>query len=154
MALANCGRWWPAPRGWRALGWSPAQPRPGAAAAPNKDRVLAAVVVLLFIQELHWRPRRRAPDEHRVGNAAYGRYLACLAPFLVVVGVGRLLQAGVAERLRLALVLVVSVLTVCAAIVVRYGAPGMRCGRRPTYRSTFPTYRDSSGSGMSFDSSA
>jgi hypothetical protein len=49
-------------------------------------RTLAAMT-LLTVAGIAYASTAALPDEHRIGNYLYGRYLACLAPVLVIVAV-------------------------------------------------------------------
>lgn len=61
--------------------------------ADRADRVTAAVVLVTVIG-IACVTSAALPDERRVGNFVYGRYLACLAPVLVLAGCALAARAG------------------------------------------------------------
>lgn len=58
---------------------------------PFPERIIA-LTALVTVAGIAIATSAALPDEHRVGNLAYGRYLACLLPVLFVVGMAVLLQ--------------------------------------------------------------
>ncbi|MFI9590779.1 hypothetical protein [Nonomuraea sp. NPDC052265] len=86
--------------------------------APAPRRLLAAVLLATTLG-IAYASSAALPDEHRVGNYAYGRYLACvalawsLAGLLVLAGAGR--RAVVRHALAAA-----GLLAVTGGVVVRY----------------------------------
>lgn len=61
-------------------------------AAPQVRALACAVLVVLA--GIAFATAAALPDEQRIANHAYGRYLACLAPTLVAIGVAVLLTAA------------------------------------------------------------
>lgn len=59
---------------------------------PFHERV-PALTVLAAVAGIAIATSAALPDEHRIGNLAYGRYLACLLPVLFMVGMAALLRA-------------------------------------------------------------
>ncbi|MFB4296130.1 hypothetical protein [Actinomadura sp. NTSP31] len=98
---------------------------------PLRERTLA-LGVLAIVAGIAFATSAALPDEYRIGNYVYGRYLACITPVLFMVGVAVLLRA---PRRMLALAAgTAAVLTVLAAFVVESYA-----GTRLT-RYTFTPY--------------
>ncbi|MEU5992979.1 hypothetical protein ABZ806_28770 [Spirillospora sp. NPDC047418] len=65
---------------------------------PAPDRLMAAVL-LTATCGIAYASSAALPDEHRVGNFAYGRYLSCLALVYALAGAAVLLRAGVRTAL-------------------------------------------------------
>lgn len=98
---------------------------------PLRQRALA-LGVLAIVAGIAFATSAALPDEYRIGNYVYGRYLACITPVLFMVGIAVLLRAS---RRTLALVAgSAAVLTLLAACVVQWYA-----GDRLT-RYTFTSY--------------
>ncbi|SEG33510.1 hypothetical protein SAMN04489712_104458 [Thermomonospora echinospora] len=64
---------------------------------------LTAAALLATTLGIAYASAAALPDEHRVGNFAYGRYLSCVALVYTLVGAAALLRLPPAARLRLAL---------------------------------------------------
>ncbi|XRQ03366.1 hypothetical protein ACN3XK_43085 [Actinomadura welshii] len=60
---------------------------------PPADRLMAAVL-LAATCGIAYASSAALPDEHRVGNFAYGRYLSCLALVYALAGAATLLRSG------------------------------------------------------------
>lgn len=60
---------------------------------PAPDRLMAAVLLTATFG-IAYASSAALPDEHRVGNFAYGRYLSCLALVYALAGAAVLLRAG------------------------------------------------------------
>ncbi|SEG47463.1 hypothetical protein SAMN04489712_105422 [Thermomonospora echinospora] len=88
---------------------------------PSRLRALA-LGVLATVAGIAFATAAALPDEQRVGNHAYGRYLACLAPLLFAVGVAVLLRASRRTALRAAAA--VAVVTAAAAALIELRAGG------------------------------
>ncbi|NKZ07669.1 hypothetical protein [Actinomadura latina] len=78
---------------------------------PIADRIMAAAL-LAATCGIAYASSAALPDEHRVGNFAYGRYLACLALVYALAGAAALLRPGARTSLGLA----------AAAVLVLEGA--------------------------------
>ncbi|QFY08315.1 hypothetical protein GBF35_18010 [Nonomuraea phyllanthi] len=70
--------------------------------APYPHRVLAAALLLTTLG-IAYASSAALPDEHRVGNYVYGRYLACVAVAWTLAGLVALLKGGRRAVVRLAL---------------------------------------------------
>ncbi|MFA1547389.1 hypothetical protein [Actinomadura chokoriensis] len=68
---------------------------------PAADRIMAAVL-LTATCGIAYASSAALPDEHRVGNFAYGRYLSCLALVYALAGAAALLRSGARTALGLA----------------------------------------------------
>jgi len=55
---------------------------------------LLAVALILIVVGIAFATSAALPDEYRVGNYAYGRYLACVTPILFAVGAATLLRGS------------------------------------------------------------
>ncbi|MGK5557990.1 hypothetical protein ACSNOI_40930 [Actinomadura kijaniata] len=66
--------------------------------APGPDRV-AAALLLATTAGITLASTAALPDEHRVGNFAYGRYIACMSLVYLLVGLAALLRRAVTARL-------------------------------------------------------
>jgi hypothetical protein len=86
---------------------------------PARLRAVAAAL-LVTVLGIAFATAAALPDESRVGNHAYGRYLACLAPVLFVVGLAVLLRARL--RAVLACAGAVSALVVAIAAIIQVNA--------------------------------
>ena len=62
-------------------------------ASATPDRIMAAVL-LAGTAGVAYASSAALPDEHRVGNYAYGRYLSCVALVFALAGVAALVRAG------------------------------------------------------------
>lgn len=60
---------------------------------PSRVRALA-IAVIITVAGISFATSAALPDEHRVGNYAYSRYLACLVPVLFAVGIAALLRSS------------------------------------------------------------
>ncbi|MEO5877372.1 MAG: hypothetical protein ABIS86_04745 [Streptosporangiaceae bacterium] len=105
--------------------------RPGVPLATR----LTGAAVLLTVLGIAFVTIAALPDENRVGNLVYGRYLACLAPALFVAGGALILRAGRGAVLRLAAV--AAAVTLLIALVVRLHA-GTRLTRSQFVPFDFP----------------
>lgn len=101
---------------------------------PSTLRALAIVVVVL-VAGIAFATAAALPDERRVGNHAYGRYLACLAPTLFAVGAAVLMRA--ARRNIVGAVGLVAVLMVAGAALIDLHA-GERFGDYKFLSFDFP----------------
>ncbi|WP_214410432.1 hypothetical protein [Sphaerisporangium fuscum] len=68
---------------------------------PPATRV-TLLALLLLTAAVAYASSAALPDEHRVGNYAYGRYLTCVAVVLALLGLAALARAGRREALRYA----------------------------------------------------
>ncbi|MEU8341651.1 hypothetical protein AB0C74_08135 [Spirillospora sp. NPDC048832] len=68
--------------------------------APAADRIMAGVL-LAATCGIAYASSAALPDEHRVGNFAYGRYLSCVAVVYALAGAAALLRSGVRRALLL-----------------------------------------------------
>ncbi|WP_286989059.1 hypothetical protein [Thermomonospora sp. CIF 1] len=87
--------------------------------APPRLRALA-LGVLATVAGIAFATAAALPDEQRVGNHAYGRYLACLAPLLFTLGTAVLLRAR--RRTAAAAAAAVAAVTVAIAVVIELRA--------------------------------
>ncbi|GAA3555646.1 hypothetical protein GCM10022419_040090 [Nonomuraea rosea] len=71
-------------------------------AAPRAHRVLAGTLLVTTLG-IAYASSAALPDEHRVGNYAYGRYLACVAVAWLLAGLVALVRSGRLAVVRLAL---------------------------------------------------
>lgn len=71
--------------------------------APVADRIMAGVLLTATFG-IAYASSAALPDERRVGNFAYGRYLACLALVYALAGTAVLMRAGTRTALRSAAV--------------------------------------------------
>jgi hypothetical protein len=101
---------------------------------PGRLRALA-LGVLVTIAGIAFATAAALPDEQRVGNHAYGRYLACLAPLLFAVGAAVLLRASRRTAVRAATT--VAVLTAATAALIELHA-GDEFGRYVFFPFDFP----------------
>ncbi|MBT2213835.1 hypothetical protein [Actinomadura sp. NEAU-AAG7] len=101
---------------------------------PGRLRALA-LAILAIVAGIAFATSGALPDEYRVGNYVYGRYLACVTPILFAVGVAVLLRAS--RRTLLSAVAAAVAVTVLAASVVRWYA-GDRLARYTFTRYDFP----------------
>ncbi|MEO3823378.1 hypothetical protein [Actinomadura sp. B10D3] len=69
--------------------------------APAADRLMAGVL-LAATCAIAYASSAALPDEHRVGNFAYGRYLSCLALVYALAGAAALMRAGMRTAIGLA----------------------------------------------------
>ncbi|WP_165978352.1 hypothetical protein, partial [Actinomadura darangshiensis] len=67
--------------------------------APVADRIMAGTL-LAATCAIAYASSAALPDEHRVGNFAYGRYLACVALVYALAGAAALVRAGLRTALR------------------------------------------------------
>ncbi|MEU1720901.1 hypothetical protein [Nonomuraea sp. NPDC005692] len=86
--------------------------------APGPRRVLAAVLLATTLG-IAYASSAALPDEHRVGNYAYGRYLACVALAWTLAGLLVLARAGRGAVVRHVLAAAV-LLAATGGVVVRY----------------------------------
>ncbi|WP_173096378.1 hypothetical protein [Actinomadura verrucosospora] len=101
---------------------------------PLRRRALA-LGVLAIVAGIAFATSAALPDEYRIGNYVYGRYLACITPVLFMVGVAVLLRA---PRRALAVAAgSAAALTVLAACVVQ-GYAGARLARYTFTPYDFP----------------
>ncbi|WP_301176451.1 hypothetical protein [Actinomadura geliboluensis] len=68
---------------------------------PAADRIMAGVLLAATFG-IAYASSAALPDEHRVGNFAYGRYLACVALVYALAGAAALLRSGARRALGLA----------------------------------------------------
>ncbi|TMR05044.1 hypothetical protein ETD83_07020 [Actinomadura soli] len=68
---------------------------------PGPDRIMAAALLAATFA-VAYASSAALPDEHRVGNFAYGRYLSCLALVYTLIGVTALMRSGPRAAIRLA----------------------------------------------------
>ncbi|GAA4229809.1 hypothetical protein GCM10022254_23100 [Actinomadura meridiana] len=68
---------------------------------PVPDRIMAGTLLTATLA-IAYASSAALPDEHRVGNFAYGRYLSCLALVHTLVGAVALLRSGHRAAMRLA----------------------------------------------------
>lgn len=101
---------------------------------PGRTRALALALIAI-VAGIAFATSGALPDEYRVGNYVYGRYLACVTPILFAVGVAVPLRAG--RRARLWAAAAAVTLTVLAACVVQWYA-GDRLSRYTYTRYDFP----------------
>ncbi|QXJ24341.1 hypothetical protein AGRA3207_005646 [Actinomadura graeca] len=101
---------------------------------PARLRALA-LGLLAIVAGIAFATSAALPVEYRIGNYVYGRYLACVTPILVAVGVAVLLRAP--RRMLPRAVCSAAVLTVLAACVVQWYA-GDRLSRYTYTRYDFP----------------
>ncbi|WP_242900865.1 hypothetical protein [Actinomadura terrae] len=101
---------------------------------PGRLRALA-LSILAIVAGIAFATSGALPDEYRVGNYVYGRYLACVTPILFAVGVAVLLRAS--RRTLLCAVAAAGTATVLATCVVRWYA-GDRLARYTFTRYDFP----------------
>lgn len=80
------------------------------------DRIMSAVLLTATFA-IAYASSAALPDEHRVGNFAYGRYLSCLALVYTLIGAAALVRAGgeAAARLTVASALGLGCAGVCVA---------------------------------------
>ncbi|MFC9974757.1 hypothetical protein ACFVH6_28025 [Spirillospora sp. NPDC127200] len=69
---------------------------------PSATRFIAAALLALTCG-IAYASAAALPDEHRVGNFAYGRYLSCLALVYTLVGLAVLVRAGLRTAVRASL---------------------------------------------------
>ncbi|TDB86361.1 hypothetical protein E1264_18155 [Actinomadura sp. KC216] len=69
--------------------------------APRPDRIMAAALLATTLA-IAYASSAALPDEHRVGNFAYGRYLSCLALAYTLIGAAALARSGPRAAVRLA----------------------------------------------------
>ncbi|MEU8322803.1 hypothetical protein AB0C33_30960 [Nonomuraea sp. NPDC048881] len=86
--------------------------------APGPRRVLAAVLLATTLG-IAYASSAALPDEHRIGNYAYGRYLACVALAWTLAGLLVLARAGRGAVVRHALA-AAGLLAATGGVVVRY----------------------------------
>ncbi|MFD0685184.1 hypothetical protein [Actinomadura fibrosa] len=101
---------------------------------PGRLRVLA-LALLAIVAGIAFATSGALPDEYRIGNYVYGRYLACVTPVFFAVGVAVLLRAG--RRTLLWAASSAAALTVLTACVVAWYA-GDRLHRYTYTRYDFP----------------
>ncbi|WP_131736735.1 hypothetical protein [Actinomadura roseirufa] len=101
---------------------------------PARLRALA-LALLALVAGIAFATSGALPDEYRIGNYVYGRYLACVTPILFAVGVAVLLRAG--RRTLLWAAASAVTLTVLTACVVQWYA-GDRLSRYTYTRYDFP----------------
>ncbi|MEU6752286.1 hypothetical protein ABZ914_39225, partial [Spirillospora sp. NPDC046719] len=80
------------------------------------DRVMAGVLLTVTFA-IAYASSAALPDEHRVGNYAYGRYLSCVALVYALAGAAALLRAGL--RRAMGLVAAAAVIVGAAGLWVR-----------------------------------
>ncbi|MFI0407269.1 hypothetical protein [Actinomadura sp. 3N508] len=68
---------------------------------PRPDRIMAAALLATTLA-IAYASSAALPDEHRVGNFAYGRYLSCLALVYTLIGAAALARSGPRAAIRLA----------------------------------------------------
>jgi len=85
-----------------------------------------ACAVLATVAGIAFATAAALPDEQRIANHAYGRYLACLAPTLVAVGVAVLLTA--ARRTVAAAGAATAAVTAALAVLIEWRAGGKFAG--------------------------
>ncbi|QKW35071.1 hypothetical protein HUT06_14395 [Actinomadura sp. NAK00032] len=68
---------------------------------PAADRIMAGVLLAATFG-IAYASSAALPDEHRVGNFAYGRYLSCVALVYALAGAAALLRSGARRALLLA----------------------------------------------------
>ncbi|MFI0368166.1 hypothetical protein ACH35V_09805 [Actinomadura sp. 1N219] len=69
--------------------------------APGPDRIMAATLLAATLA-IAYASSAALPDEHRVGNFVYGRYLSCLALVYTLIGVAALVRSAPRAAIRLA----------------------------------------------------
>ncbi|MFI0482158.1 hypothetical protein [Actinomadura sp. 9N215] len=69
--------------------------------SPAPDRIMAAALLAATVA-IAYASSAALPDEHRVGNFAYGRYLSCLALVYTLIGAAALVRCGTRAAVRLA----------------------------------------------------
>ncbi|WP_067824747.1 hypothetical protein [Actinomadura kijaniata] len=95
---------------------------PRRSGASPEDRVMA-VVLLTVTSGIAYASAAALPDEHRVGNFAYGRYLACVALVYTLVGIAVLVRRG---RVVPAVSAAIALFTVSAVWVAVHGGERLR----------------------------
>ncbi|TDC87311.1 hypothetical protein [Actinomadura sp. 7K507] len=98
--------------------------RPSAAASglpgtSGRTRALALAVIVV-VAGIAFATAAALPVEYRIGNYAYGRYLACVTPILFIIGVAVLLRAS--QRTLLWAAAAAATLTLVSAGVVQWYA--------------------------------
>ncbi|MFB4299516.1 hypothetical protein [Actinomadura sp. NTSP31] len=92
--------------------------------APAADRAMAAVLLAVTFG-IAYASSAALPDEHRVGNYAYGRYLSCVALVYALAGGVALMRTGL--RRAAALVAAAAVITAATGLWVdRYAGERLR----------------------------
>ncbi|TDC55959.1 hypothetical protein E1281_09660 [Actinomadura sp. KC345] len=97
----------------------PASAGSGLPGTSGRTRALALAVIAI-VAGIAFATAAALPVEYRIGNYAYGRYLACVTPVLFVIGVAVLLRAS--RRALLCAAAAAAALILAAACVVQWYA--------------------------------
>ncbi|WP_248958630.1 hypothetical protein [Sphaerisporangium perillae] len=119
-------------------------------ATPVPARV-AALALLLVTAGIAYASSAALPDEHRVGNYAYGRYLTCVAVVLALLGLAALTRASRRAAVRYALASAV-LMTVTGGVAALYA--GDRLRRYAFIAFDFPEISFLTGSRTALDMTA